>query len=338
MAAPADRAENYETPNVLGTRDLRLKKLKYKLREHIRRFHYRPLLSEEWLKMSDSINQVAEVAFMEMTIPFDSTNKKGQLGRKADGTLWDQEEEQLAITILLEEGKINLCLRLLREYSEAFKSEKQAAALIAKAAKKTNRTVKNVSNLAVAFEKGIGIIIHLSLEHVEVVQILDTTALIQHIGEILDNAPSRMHHWRGQTSSKFDVDFLGVDKFQESVVIHYLANLVKHLEELDEDKTMGVLDQYQIITKMVAHCLTFQQIDQNGVKADFYASGLLFLQRVIDSEAFQAEPEVFAVGNTRKLIRTFVDNYLPTCIATKTIKKNEVDKLVKQVKAWRLEE
>ncbi len=41
-----------------------------------------------------------------------------QQGKKAQGTLWDQEKDELAIRILLEEGKLNLCLRTMQNFKE----------------------------------------------------------------------------------------------------------------------------------------------------------------------------------------------------------------------------
>merc|ERR1719192_800926 len=89
------------------------------MREHIRKFHYHPVLSDGWISMADKVSQVAEVAFLEMGVPFKTDTKLVDLkGRKTDGTLWDQENDQLAVKILIEEGKINLCLRLLHEFKE----------------------------------------------------------------------------------------------------------------------------------------------------------------------------------------------------------------------------
>jgi len=51
------------------------------------------------------------------------------VGRKSEGTLWDQETQQNAIRVLLEEGKLNLVLRLLRNYKEAQPTEKFAVDL-----------------------------------------------------------------------------------------------------------------------------------------------------------------------------------------------------------------
>jgi len=40
-------------------------------------------------------------------------------GKNVSGTLWDQEKEELAIRILMEEGKLNLLLRLLCDFNQA---------------------------------------------------------------------------------------------------------------------------------------------------------------------------------------------------------------------------
>ena len=51
-------------------------------------------------------------------MPSSDANALAAHGKKAEGTLWDQQRDELAIRILLEEGKINLCLRTLQHYKE----------------------------------------------------------------------------------------------------------------------------------------------------------------------------------------------------------------------------
>jgi hypothetical protein len=81
--------------------------------------------------MSGSISyQVANVAFMEKHMPAGAEAASAaagaagaaaapqQQGKKAQGTLWDQEKDELAIRILLEEGKLNLCLRTMQNFKE----------------------------------------------------------------------------------------------------------------------------------------------------------------------------------------------------------------------------
>jgi len=125
----SERVSTYMIASDNRPTEHRTKRLKSRLREHIRKIHYQPLLSEPWLTMSDSISQVAEVAFMEMSLPLShdcTSSSAGQIGRNRQGTLWDQDDDQLAMSILLQEGKINLCVCLLCEYYKAM-STKQLA-------------------------------------------------------------------------------------------------------------------------------------------------------------------------------------------------------------------
>jgi len=240
------------------SRDSRLRKLKSRLRTHVRRLRYWPLLSESWLIMSESINQIAEVAFMELNLPF-SMNKElqGQIGRKKEGTLWDQEDDELAIAILQEEGKVNLCVTLLCEYSQAMKDEVEAYKLISQASMTTGHDRESIGESVMLFEKGVGIIIKLAMAHVEVIQILDISTLMQQLATVFENADARAYLWEDELSSEFGSDFLGVDKLQEFQVIHYLASIIKHLEEIDEEKIMDLIEHHNLVSRSVAHIENF---------------------------------------------------------------------------------
>merc|ERR1719150_2843064 len=192
------REDAYKTTDHFSSRDLGLKKLQHKMREHIRKFHYHPVLSDGWISMADKVSQVAEVAFMEMGVPFKTDTKLVDLmGRKTDGTLWDQENDQLAVKILIEEGKINLCLRLLHEFKEMCPITPAKAASIRREVGKKKINDKVVMLRVDQFEKGIGIILHFSFQHEEVLQILDTSVLIQNIAVVLRNAEDRKHLFEG---------------------------------------------------------------------------------------------------------------------------------------------
>lgn len=55
---------------------------------------------------------------METHLPPLETNPLMQQGKKTSGTLWDQEQDELAVRILLEEGKLNLALRILHKFKQ----------------------------------------------------------------------------------------------------------------------------------------------------------------------------------------------------------------------------
>jgi hypothetical protein len=84
----------------------------------VRSFGDYKLLSVDWLKMAESLQQVSNVAYMEKHMPSNDSNAAAAQGKKSEGTLWDQQKDELAIRILLEEGKLNLCLRTLQHFKE----------------------------------------------------------------------------------------------------------------------------------------------------------------------------------------------------------------------------
>lgn len=332
-----NRAVDYKiSSEIVMSRDSRLRKLKSRLRTHVRRLRYWPLLSESWLIMSESINQIAEVAFMELNLPF-SMNKelRTQIGRKKEGTLWDQEDDELAIAILQEEGKVNLCVTLLCEYSQVMKDEVEAYKMISQASIATGHDRESIGESVMLFEKGVGIIIKLAMAHVEVIQILDINTLMQHLATVFENAESRAYLWEHELSSEFGADFLGVDKLQEFLVIHYLANIIKHLEEIDEEKIMDMIEHHNLIAKAATHVSNF--ID--WCSSDVFASFLIFLNGCIDSETYLAEKSRFITPQTKKVCIKLTEKYLQTTLKKSTfIVSNDIASFSKEIEIWKKEE
>jgi len=332
-----NRAVDYKiSSEIVMSRDSRLRKLKSRLRTHVRRLRYWPLLSESWLIMSESINQIAEVAFMELNLPFSMNNElRSQIGRKKEGTLWDQEDDELAIAILQEEGKVNLCVSLLCEYSQVMKDEVEAYKMISKASMITRIDRESIGESVMLFEKGVGIIIKLAMAHVEVIQILDISTLMQHLATVFENADNRAYLWEQELSAEFGSDFLGVDKLQEFQVIHYLANIIKHLEEIDEEKIMDMIEHHNLISKAVTHVANLM----DWVSSDVFASFLIFLNGCIDCETYLAEKSRFISSQTKKVCINIMEKYLERTLKTSTfIVSNDVASFTKELEIWKREE
>jgi len=331
-----NRAVDYKiSSEIVSSRDSRLRKLKSRLRTHVRRLRYWPLLSESWLIMSESINQIAEVAFMELNLPF-SMNKdlRTQIGRKRQGTLWDQEDDELAIAILQEEGKVNLCVSLLCEYSQAMREEAEAYKMISEAAIKTGHSTDTISGSVMQFEKGVGIIINLAMAHVEVIQILDISTLMQHLATVFENADSRAYLWEHELNSEFSCDFLGVDKLQEFQVIHYLASIIKHLEEIDEERIMDMIEHHNMIEKAATHVATFMR----WFSSDVFASFLLFLNGCFDCETYLAEKGRFITPQVKKVCIHLSEKFLQSTLRSTYLISKHVASFTKELEIWRKEE
>jgi hypothetical protein len=63
-----------------------------------------PILSDPWFEMAETFGRIAHISNVESALP----------SSKKDGTLWETEEQ--ALRFLLEDGKLNLCLRALIEF------------------------------------------------------------------------------------------------------------------------------------------------------------------------------------------------------------------------------
>lgn len=81
-------------------------KLATDLRKHIRGLGSFPILSSQWLEMAEIFGRIASISDMESKLP----------SPKDDATLWETEEQ--ALRFLLEDGKLNLCLRNMIEYKQ----------------------------------------------------------------------------------------------------------------------------------------------------------------------------------------------------------------------------
>ena len=75
----------------LDRREERMARLKFELREHIRFLHDYEILTTDWLRMAESLHQIANVALKELQLQPSAVNPLKQEGKKSSGTLWDQE-------------------------------------------------------------------------------------------------------------------------------------------------------------------------------------------------------------------------------------------------------
>jgi hypothetical protein len=77
-----------------------------------------PILSDPWFDMAEIFGRIANISDVESKLP----------SAKKDATLWETEEQ--ALRFLLEDGKLNLCLRNLIEFkagqTKARKAERGA--------------------------------------------------------------------------------------------------------------------------------------------------------------------------------------------------------------------
>lgn len=71
-----------------------------------------PVLSPAWAEMADKLFRIANISEMEKKLA--RTKAVETKGSSGETTLWEGEE--LALRYVLEDGKLNLCVRLVEEY------------------------------------------------------------------------------------------------------------------------------------------------------------------------------------------------------------------------------
>jgi len=176
----------------------------------------------------------------------------------------------------------------------------------------------------------VGILVHLAMKHVEVLQILDTGNLLRHFSEVLNNSDSRTHLWKDKYCADFDEDFLGVDKFQEFLVFHYLANLMKYLDKLDEEKILNIVDQLVLVTTAVDHVEALKNKCSDDVLVSFFK----FLNYLIDCETYLTDKDRFISSNVKSRYRNFCDEYLNETIEKNNLVSKDFQMLFAEISRW----
>merc|ERR1712050_489640 len=103
-------------------------------------------------------------------------------GRNTDsgGTLWDQEAHENAIRILVEEAKVNLCLRMMNDYKKWQYDLQKKDATIAYAIKQYEYNHGQLEHKCLQFEESLGVLLDRAFAHVETLQLMDIPLLIEH--------------------------------------------------------------------------------------------------------------------------------------------------------------
>lgn len=180
------------------------------LRKHIRQVSYYPILSQEWLEMAETFGRIANISDMESKLA----------AGKEDKTLWETEEQ--ALRFILEDGKLNLCLRNLIEYK---RQQRASRGIDPRSSPFTEHIVQ-----CDKFEKGVGTVLRNAWNHVEAIQTTDLFSLTNHISDVIDSA---LHHPDIIANYCQNGD---IHQRQEIMIFYYLFCMLKNVEEIREDR------------------------------------------------------------------------------------------------------
>ena len=153
------RKSNYETAPDPDTLDDLSKKLAVDLRKHVHRLDAHPLFTADWLSMVDSLVHISNIAMMEHRLPRNEMD--------SNTTLWEGDE--LTVRFMLEEGKLNLCLRNMVDYTTYVHNQ----------VLNNGGLRSEVKAKCEKFEKGLGVVLRNAWEHAEAVQTTDLPLLLE---------------------------------------------------------------------------------------------------------------------------------------------------------------
>eukprot|EP01083_Nonionella_stella_P105432 303253_1 len=173
------RETNYETPNFEKSRERKFKKLTNEVLHLSQSIHSHKPLDNDWKPLCANLKRLTELVFEE-------TNDKSS--NVKDATLWDDVDKyrngslnQSVVRLILEEGKLNLLLRLLTnfkamEFNDGFRVSMES---------ECNRNKIRMSSLmqqCTIYEQSLGILLFFCVRRIESLQILDVEHLIEYVG------------------------------------------------------------------------------------------------------------------------------------------------------------
>uniref|UniRef100_A0A7S2FHB2 Uncharacterized protein n=1 Tax=Alexandrium andersonii TaxID=327968 RepID=A0A7S2FHB2_9DINO len=209
-------------------------------RKCVRNIHQYPVLSVEWIALVDSLKQLTRLVQLEGRMPVNSkvTESAGR-NQDSEGTLWDQDAHENAIRILVEEAKVNLCLRMMNDYKRWCYNAEERAATMRQAKQAFEYSDAQLQAKCGQFEESLGMLLMRAFVHVETLQLMDIPLLIEHCTMVLQATPPR------------PVDM----KEQETACVHYFSSLMKHAEALNNSELLAKARELRLVHLATSHVL-----------------------------------------------------------------------------------
>lgn len=211
-------------------------------RKCVRNIHQYPILSVEWIALVDSLKQLTRLVQLEGRMPA-NTKVSEAAGRNtdSDGTLWDQEAHENAIRILVEEAKVNLCLRMMNEFKKWQYDPKERHDTMSEAIATYDFNEMQLDQKCRQFEESLGLLLLRAFQHVETLQLMDIPLLIEHCAMVFTACKSM--------SLESGVNI----KMQETTVLHYFSSLMKHAEALNNGELLAKSREFSLVHLAVDH-------------------------------------------------------------------------------------
>lgn len=265
-------------------------------RKCVRNIQQYPILSSEWIALVDSLKQLARLVQLESRMPA-NTKVSEAAGRNQDseGTLWDQEAHENAIRILVEEAKVNLCLRMMTDYKRWQYDAVEKQRVMNEAMQMYEMNEMQLDQKCRMFEESLGVLLMKAFQHKETLQLMDIPMLIEHCVLIFSRAKDVPKPIDPSTA-----------KTQEIIAPHYFSSLMKHAEELNNGELLAKARETNLIFYAARHAFdeTFStMIDTLLVVAEGFAA-------LADNEDFRTNFLTFFVNEMGQMDQEKKDTFV----------------------------
>ncbi|EKX39520.1 hypothetical protein GUITHDRAFT_154440 [Guillardia theta CCMP2712] len=238
-----------------------------------------PLFSSNWFRMLEGIQQITDAAVLE--------NKNVDRDTQASTTLWERNE--LIVRYILEEGKLNLTLRLLVDFKDLQRQEQFANKLSAAKQAEPNASFDDLSTIkikAALFEQTLGVLILCSITSIEALQVIDFPLFIEHIAKTLEFA--LMHPEMVRSPDSY--------RRQEVLAVSYIFHILQAMDQLQEDRIMEVMQEKKVFPSLVRNIATYHTYYQTNVKKH----SVMAVSSFVNTEAFKTNPKAFLQDDETK--------------------------------------
>jgi hypothetical protein len=257
-------------------------------RKCVRNIQQYPILSVEWIALVDSLKQLTRLVQLEGRMPA-NTKVAEAAGRNqdSDGTLWDQEAHENAIRILVEEAKVNLCLRMMTEYKmwQYNPAERTRTMTEAVAAYEFNEL--QLEQKCRMFEESLGVLLMKAFQHVETLQLMDIPMLIEYL--------TQMYSKCEQTRQPEQPPHGG--KVQETLVTLYFSSLMTHAEELNNGELLAKAREQNLVQWAAHHVLN----TSSEIQGEVLLAAAQGFAALADNEDFRTHWEQFFLNEHGQL-------------------------------------
>lgn len=236
------------------------------LRAQVRRLGCFPINSPPWVEMVESLNHLARVSTMESDLP----------QAKEDATLWETDEA--AVRFILEDGKLNLCIRAMIEFRENVHRDRDSGNKL------------GFLQMTNDFERGLGSLLKNAWLHIEAVQISDLTAFGAHISDILEYGLQDS----GKRLDQLCSDGL-IEEVQEGYVFSYLHQFLKDIEAVTETRIMPSIRVNNIFMNMVK-TLLHDKVKAGGFTPSMMSKAVETLSFIVQTEDFATYRDEYVGG------------------------------------------